>query len=203
MHTQGKVVTPGWILDSVAAGKRLSESSYFVVRDPKQNQMESFLVQPTQPLEPEMVATSTAVPEMIDSRPGTRHADPALLVDANMSNTGTSPMVAPAALRDPAMASAVAQNVSNFHKKSRLHQMGVMKKAAQQHVKDSVVSCDSTIGQRRTVHLPSTRQRVVLHIDLDCFFAQVRVWVCIWSCVRIVWRVCACAQHNRRLYFGH
>ena len=36
---------------------------------------------------------------------------------------------------DVAMAVAVANNVASFHSKSRLHQMGLMKKAAQQHVR--------------------------------------------------------------------
>lgn len=155
VHTQGKVVTPNWILDSVAAGKRLSEGPYLVVRDPKQNQMDAFLARPESPGS----RLSSTV-----NQDGAESKSDRSSVDLNKTCTLTT-----ARERDAPLASAVATNVASFHQKSRLHQMGVMKKAAQLHVKN-------VSGHSASIDRPSEldkSQRVVLHIDLDCFFAQV------------------------------
>eukprot|EP00038_Savillea_parva_P018893 m.25735 g.25735 ORF g.25735 m.25735 type:complete len:1065 (+) comp4265_c0_seq1:228-3422(+) len=195
VHTQGKVVSPAWILDSIAANRRLPEGPYLIVKDPRQNQIDKFVS--TRPGQD----ASTAVPPATNTGQREQHAmnnadDVNVLSldtlhtdrDASHVNVGSTRSTAHAqqATSDTsssghhATSTSIAANVSNFHLKSRLHQMGVMRKAAQDHVKASLAGDAGTSNNAtrqgdadRTGDLARMRKRIVLHIDLDCFFAQV------------------------------
>ena len=165
------VCTPGWIVDSVAAGRRLPEENYLLYSRHARGQK-------TLGFKADEVGTSTASVDEgsldLGKLPASStEASPTVREDSVDSLEKLVPKAKPTAPRQYDAASG-ASFVSDYYAYSRLHYLSTWSTELKQFTSQTLPQVTQKYPKLpASSSLRGSQERLVAHVDLDCFFVSV------------------------------